>query len=901
MFSRLRSLWRGLWNRSQQESDLDDEVRFHIETRAEDLMRGGLLREEALRHARLEFGALEKAKVDCRESHRVNWAEDFLQDLLFATRMLRKSPGFTLVAVLTLALGIGANTAIFSLIDTVMLRFLPVQRPEELVQIGIATPKFGDGQRTSYTNPLWEEFRDHQDSFSGVFAWGGTRFNLAQTGVADNVRGVFVSGSYFETLGVRPATGRLLAPEDDKRGCSGVAVLSYGFWQDHFGGAPSAIGNTIRLDGHPFQIIGVSARGFFGTEVGSRFDVAAPICSEAIIVGKSSALDKTIDWWLHVMGRPKSGVSTDQITARLAVISPQIFAAAVPNKWNAYQQASFRTWRFVALPGGTGISNLRRDYDLPLRMLMAIAALVLLIACANIAGLTLARASARRKEISVRLALGASRMRLARQLLTESMSLSGLGALLGVFVARAGSRLLVSYISTEQDRVFLDLALDGRVLFFTAATAILSGLLFGVLPALRATRVSLAGGMKGEARELSSRGAPFRSGRWIVAAQVATSMVLVIAAGLLVRSFVKLATLEAGFDRTNVLVVEMGMHNTNLTPADQGVLAGEILRRIRALPGVVNAAESIITPLDHSTWDDEIMVEGKNVPSGEDADVYLNVVTPNFFATLRTPLIEGRDFDERDAAEIPRVAIINKSMARKFFPSVDPLGKTIRRFATATTLSAPIEIVGIVSDAKYGSLREDFQPIAYFPFAEIPTITETSDLLIRTTTPPAAIESSVQGTILDVNKSIAIEFRPLAQQVGDSIAQERMLATLSGFFGGLALLLAMIGLYGLLAYLVLERQKEIGIRIALGAQRGAILRLVMSDVGRLLFAGIAAGIAIAWATTRFMQSLLFGLQAHDAGTIVLAAGLLATVALGAAYLPARRAMRVDPMVALRHE
>jgi putative ABC transport system permease protein len=471
----------------------------------------------------------------------------------------------------------------------------------------------------------------------------------------------------------------------------------------------------------------------------------------------------------------------------------------------------------------------------------------------------------------------------------------------GILAAQWGSRLLVRYISTDHNKLFLDLALDARVLAFTAGVAILTGLLFGVLPAFRSTRVSLAGAMKGEVADAAGRDSFFRSGRWTVAVQVAISLVLVVTAGLFLRSFANLATLDAGFDRTNVLIAVMDMQNANLPNAEGAQAADEILRRVRALPGVINASQSMVTPVSGGTWDDLIVVEGPNAPTGNDADVYINDIAPGYFATMRTPLLEGRDFNQRDTGEVPRVAIVNQALARKFFPGADPLGKTFRRYATATTLSEPIEIVGIARDAKYESLREDFPPTAYFPLAEMPGEMKRTHLLIRTQVPPALMTRTVEQTVAGVNKSISLEFRTLAQQVNDSIVQERMLATLSGFFGALALLLAMIGLYGVLAYLVLQRQKEIGIRMALGAQRASIWRLVMRDVGLLLAAGVAAGAAIAWVSTRFVESLLFGLHAHDASTIALGIALLAAVGFLASYLPARRAMRVDPMVALRHE
>jgi putative ABC transport system permease protein len=888
-------------HRKRMMKDLEQDIRDHIERETQDNIERGMSPEEAHYAAMRKFGNVTRVQEETREVWIVVWLEQLLQDVCYGLRMLAKSPGFTAIAILTLALGIGANTAIFSLIDTAMLRLLPVQKAEELVQVGMLTPNFGSGSRTSYTNPLWEALRDNQDVFAGVFAWGEANFNLAQGGVVQNARGIFTSGDYFATLGVQPAAGRLLTVNDDKRGCPGVAVLSYGFWQEHFGGAPDAVGSTIPIDGHPFQVIGVSAASFFGTEVGRSFDVAAPICAEAIVDGQNSSLDQRSSWWFRVMGRLKPGQTLDQASVRLATLSPQIFAATVPTNWNPVQQRSFLTWKLVTLPGATGLSFLRGDYNLPLKMLMAIAGLVLLIACANIASLMLARAASRRKEIAVRLALGASRIRLVRQLLTECVILSLAGATLGIFVARWSSRLLVSYISTEHNRVYLDLTLDARILAFTAGVSILTGLLFGVLPAFRSTRVSLAGSMKGVVAEIPGTDTRFRSGRWTVAAQVAISLVLVVTAGLFVRSFANLATLDAGFDRNNVLIVDLDMHDANLQNAERIAAVDEIMRRVRALPGVVSASQSVVTPVSGNTWDDLIVVEGSHAPTGNDADVDLNHISPGYFSTMRTPLLEGRDFNESDVGGVPRVVIVNQALARKFFPGVDPLGKTIRRFATATTLSEPIEIVGVARDAKYESLREDFPPVAYFPLAELPGGIERSHVLIRTVMRPSLLAPSVEQAIASVNKSVALRFHTLAQQVNDSIVQERLLATLSGFFGGLALLLAIIGFYGVLAYLVLQRQKEIGIRIALGAQRGAILRLVMRDAGLLLTSGVAAGAGLAWLTTRYVQSLLFGLRAHDPATIALGIGLLVAVAFLASYLPVRRAMRIDPMVALRYE
>ena len=886
-----------LARRRRFDADLEEEIRLHLELRREANLESGMAAGAARAAAQRRFGNVTAWNEKSRRAWGWEWLEHLLQDIGFGVRVLRKNPGFTAVAILTLALGIGANTAIFSLMDTVMLRLLPVPRPEELVQVAMLTHGFGRGPRTSFTNPIWEAVRNQQNVFADVLAWGTLQFNLAPSGVVDDARGIYVSGSYFPALGVRPAVGRLIGPADDRRGCPAVAVLGYGFWQARYGGLPVA-GKSMLIDHHRFEIIGVSAREFFGTEVGSAFDVAAPICAEATVEGNRSSLDNRSSWWFRVMARQKPGMTGARASARLAALSRQIFADTVPTNWKPTDQKRFLGWTLTMLPAGNGISSLRRQYDLPLRALLAIAGFVLLLACTNITSLMLARAAARSKEIAMRLALGASRPRLVRQLLTESLLLSCSGALLGVLAARWGSRLLVSYIAASSDKVSLDLTLDWRVLAFTAAMAIFTGILFGVWPALRATRTSLAGAMKGSPAKNAQGDAMSHAGRWTAAGQVAMSLVLVATAGLFVRSFRNLLTLDAGFDRSNVLEVSVDVPGPGaVIPADRS----EVLRRVRALPGVVAASESVVTPISGRTWDDFIVVAGSRAPQGDDRDAFLNYVTPGYFATLRTALLKGRDFDGHDTAGSPQVAIVNQTLARKFFGDANVLGKTFRRFATATELGEPFLVVGVARDAKYDSLRTPYPPTVYFPLSQIPAPSARFFLEVRTALAPSQLAAPVEQAIVGVNRSAAIQFTTLAQQVDDSLTQERLLATLSGFFGALALLLAMIGFYGVLGYVFLQRQKEIGIRVALGAQRGSILRLVMGEVAKLLFAGVLAGLAMTSVATRFVQSLLFDLGARDAGTFAMTAGLLAAAALAAGYFPVRRALRVNPVVALRYE
>jgi predicted permease len=810
---------------------------------------------------------------------------------------------FSSIAVLTLALGIGANTAIFTLMDTVMLRLLPVDRPEELVQVLRVNPARGPMRVASFTNALWEQVRDHQDVFSSAFAWSSNRFNLSQGGAVHYANGVFVSGKYFEALGVRPAAGRLLAAADDQRGCPAVAVLSYSFWQDRFGGARSALSSTLSLDKHPFQVVGVSALGFYGMEVGNKFDVAIPVCSAAAFDGKTSRLDERSWWWLSIAGRAKPGVSSTQLMARLAVLSRQVFSGALPPDWGVEGSRDFLHRLLVSAPADTGVSELRSEFKQPLAILMGGVGLVLLIASANLASLMFARANARSREIAVRKALGASRGRLIRQLLTECLLLSCAGALLGLLFARWGTAMLVSYISTAQSPVFLDLSPDVGVFGFTACIAILTGVLFGVLPALRSTRVSLTVAMKGTQAEAAEEHRSFRprSGAWMVASQIALSLVLVVVAGLFLRSLTKLLTLDIGFDRTNVLIVSANMPTANDAPEQNLALYDDFQKRLETLPGVVSVGRSHRIPISQSEWSQPIEVDSPNPPKGDDAEVYFNFVSPGYFRTLRTPLLAGRDFNQGDTNASVSVAIVNESFARKFFPNADPVGKIIRRIEGPTKPATRLRIVGLVKDSKYESLREETFRQAFFPISQMREGSSAGFFEVRTDRHPAALIPAVQNAAANVNKEMSLDYHSLAEQIDDSLVQERLLATLSAFFGALALLLATIGLYGIFSYLVVERQAEFGIRMALGAPPASILRLVMSDVAIILVAGTSAGVAISLLTVHVVQKLLYGVNARDTKTMIGAVLALCTVALIAGYLPARRAMKVDPMASLRYE
>lgn len=895
----LRQKLTALPKRRQLDRDLEDEMAFHLAMRQQKLRAEGMSEHEASAASRRAFGNASLLKEKTRELWMFRWLEDVAQDLRYATRSLRNAPVLATVVILSLALGIGANTAIFSLMNAVILRYLPVEKPQELVTVLRQAP--GRSATNGFSNPLWEALRDQQDVFSGVFAVSpALQFDMAQGGVVRNVNGFFASGNFFNTLGVLPAAGRLLVSDDDKRGCSPVAVLGHQFWQSHFGGVESAIGGSIALNGMPFLIVGVSPARFHGVEVGKDFDVTLPLCASAMFDSRN--IDSRTRWYLDIIGRAKAGVTHEQLNARLEILAPSVMRAAMPTEWDSDGRQRLLKTKLLAVPAATGTSDLRDTFGEPLKILMAFVGVVLLIACANIASLMLAKATTRRKEIAIRKAIGASQNRLVRQLLTETVLLSLLGAGLGVLFARWGSSILVSNLSTGRNSLFIDLSLEWRVLAFTAVLAMVVGILMGLLPALRATDIELMEAMKARTAAGGEHRSRFRAGKWIVAGQVALSLVLLIGGGLLLRTFVKLLTLDLGFDRSNVLVVVakapwFAEDTVKIQSQRRTATYAEIGRRLRAIPGVSSSALSYTTPIGDDNWYSDLHSELPDAPSGEAATVYFNFVSPGYFATLRIPLSAGRDFDERDTANASKTAIINETLARKFFPGVNALG---RHFKWGTE-PGQVEVVGIVKDSKYESVRQQAPATAFLPAAQVPARAFAEEFELRTSGPPSTLIPAVKLAVAEVNPQIPLEFHTLADQVNDNLVQERLLAKLSGFFGTLALLLAMIGLYGVLSYLVTQRQAEFGIRMALGAQPVSILRLVMGDVVVLLAGGLATGLAISLVTVKLLQKLLYGMESRDPITMVCAVCFLAAMALLAAYLPARRATRVDPMIALRYE
>jgi putative ABC transport system permease protein len=827
-----------------------------------------------------------------------------LQDLLFAVRRLLKSPGFALAAVLTLALGIGANTAIFQLVEAVQLRSLPVRDPAGLVEIQIADMTAARGPRSTWragaTNAIWEEIRGRQEGLSGVFAWSPRWLSLESSGDPRFASAIFASGGFFETLGVRPGLGRLLTDEDDRKGCgSPVVVLSHAFWQREYAGDASVVGRTIKLGRYPYQVVGVSAAGFTGLEVGQSFDVAVPICAEALPPGSESRLDSGTEWWLVVMGRLKPGWTRERASAQLAAISPAVFESSLPSNYPRESVDSYLAFKLQALPASGGVSLLREQYSGSLFFLQATAGLVLLVGCANIASLMLARATARERELAARVALGAGRGRLVQLLLCESLVLAGLGALGGAWLAGVLSSALVSAIDTQPSTLFLDLALDWRVFGFAAFVATTTCALFGLAPALRAARVSPESVMR-----LATRGTTEGRGRLglrraLVVAQVGLSLVLVAGAFLSARSLGNLLRQDTGLELDNILIAYVDLTQLELTTDRRLSYRTELVERLRGVPGVVSVAETTVAPLTGSRWSHEVWREGGD--SAQRTRARMARTSRDYFATMGVRVVEGRVFDARDTAQVPNVAIVNQALARAVFGSASPVGQRFRRQATPRDPEQVFEVVGVVQDTKYRELREAMPPIAYMAASQDPQPMSFTQLLIRTTGAPKAMVPTVREGFRQANPAIVATFVDYPGLLDRALVRDRLVAMLSGFFGLLALMLATLGLYGVMAFVVARRTAEIGIRMALGAQRTAILRMVLRESLVLIALGVAAGSALTLALAHTVRSLVFGIEPNDPLTLAAAGLVLGLVGLLASFFPANRAARLDPVAALHQE
>jgi predicted permease len=893
---------RWLTRRSRREADLRDELQFHLEQEAAEALAAGLAADPAKWAARRELGNIALLMEDTRAAW--GWAsvERFWQDLRYGLRTLSKSPGFAAAVVLSLALGIGANTAIFSLLNAVVMRPLPVPAPERLVQFTNTLPLWetaANNWNSWFAYPQLENFQTHSKTLSGIF--GGTglgRITVGLNGASGLAHGDAYTGNFFSVLGIAPQYGRLFSPADDAARAY-VAVISDAYWRSRFGADPAIVGRAVTVNQNPFTVIGITPREFLGISVGNGPDLWVPL--HALDRLKPDARRWREPWssWLLIAGRLRPEMSRQQAQAELDGMNRRFLADVLPASelaGEANVQRFVRDNRLVLRGAASGMySGLRDLYAFPLQLLMWVAGIVLLVACANIANLLLARASTRRREIAVRLALGAGRGRLARQLLAESLVLALLGGLAAVPLAWWGSFLLVRMISTGDSPPPLAVNPDWRTFAFTAAVSLLTGILFGLAPALRATRLDPAPVIKEGMRHASP--SSHTLDRILVVAQVALSVVLVAGAGLFVRTLQKLRGVDTGYDRQNVLMVSVDAGLAGYPSDRAGTVYAEILRRLRALPEVKSAAASVVRPADDQFYlvDRVNEVDGRQLPEGSVTRVEWNAISPAYFATLSTPIVSGRDFEPGDNETAPPVVIVNQSFANRAFPDRNPIG---HRLGGAT-------IVGVVKDSLYTGARDRPGPMLYHPLFQHGRDQEyrwgfvTFELRYRS---QSNLLEEVRREVAAVGRDLPIfRARTLLAQTEQSMLKERLLATLSSAFGALALVLACVGLYGLMAYAVARRTSEIGIRLALGARPRRILWLVLRETFALTLAGIAVGVPLALWAARYARSVLFGIGAADPWTITVTVAALIGTAVLAGYVPARRAVRVDPMVALRYE
>ena len=884
---------------------LDEELRFHVAERTDEFIAAGMPEEQARREALKRFGNYTSQKEKTRDMNVAVAFEVLLANLKYGLRQLRLSPGFTAVAVLSLALGIGANSAVFQLIDAIRLRSLPVREPSQLVMIDEA-PNFNtsgwySARNRAFTWAQIEEIRQRQQAFSGVLVFGTQRFNLSRGGESRFAEGLFVSNNYFDLLGITPTLGTFFSGSD-KSGCGDAgAVLSYAFWQREFAGNVSALGRTISLEGHQFPIVGIAPREFTGLEPGYRFDVAVPLCADTIMrVGEGDEkgrMETRHAWWLTAIGRLKPDWTLDRASAHLRDISPAVFSETVPPTFRAESEKKYRENKLKATDATAGVSNLRRQYESPLWILLATTALVLLIACANLANLLLARASTREREIGIRQALGASRKHLIGQLLSESILLAFFGALLGAVIAQVLSQGLITFLDNGRNTINVATG-DWRVFGFTAFLAVLTCMLFGLAPAIRASRTVPANAMRsGRGTAAGSERSGLR--RALVVSQIALSLILLVGALLFGRTLRNLVSLDSGMNAAGVLVASVDTRLPKLNPERRRVVYEQIQERLEAQPGIASVGLVWLSPFSGSGWNQGVTPEGKEGAAKK--DVWMNRVGPGYFKTMETSLISGRDFHRRDDLSAPKVAIVNETFAKQLFDGANPVGKTFRVEESADKPDSVYQIVGLVRNTIYSGLREDFRPIAFFPLNQDEKIPGGVSFMVRSNGPASQAIAAVRTQMAEVNRELLVEFRMLDVQIQRSILRERLMANLSGGFGLLAGLLSALGLYGVMSYMVARRRSEIGVRMAMGAGWSDILGLVFKEAGKLVVVGLVIGLGASYALSSYAESLLFGLKPNDALTLAGACLLLLCTAIAATLLPARRAVALDPVVALRQD
>jgi predicted permease len=884
-------------HRAKREQEIQEEIEYHLEKLAEEETSQGTPPLEARFFARRKLGNPTLARERIREVWIWPAIERFVQDLRYAIRGLRKHPAFTLAAVFSLALGIGANTAIFSLIDALLLRMLPVPESQRLLQlINIQAGRRVD----SFSYPAIKALEQRANLFSGICGFSGAMFNAGPPGAVQSTPGAWVTGTYYETLGIEPAAGRLLNSQDDRPGgglAGPVAVLSFSYWESKYHRDPNVIGKALLIEGVPVAVVGVSPRGFEGANVGRMAAITLPLAGlPQIFPERQNALQPSREW-LRALARPKPAVSAEQARAQLAVLWADITRELIGSIKSAVRRKVILKSTIDLVPGGTGWTSLRQTFTRPLMVLMAIVALVLLVACVNVANLLLTRAAARSREIGIRVAIGAGRGRLMRQLLTESVLLAFLGAGVGIVLAYSSDQLLIHLFSSGHGgALLLDVHPDLRVLVFTAAVALLAGIIFGLAPAFRVTASE-----PGEALKLTQPGGCQRN--WLASvlliSQVAFSLSLLIDAGLFVRSLENLENVDPGFRPEGVLLANLDPRRAGYKDTRLIALYRDLLQRVSQIPGVQSASLSGNTPLSGGIWSGPVLVDAQAPSRSPHASAHFNTVAPGYFATMRIRMTLGRDFSHYDNAGSEPVAIVNEEFVRTFLNAGNPLGRRVSIQDSPDWQN--MQIVGVVKNTISFDLREPPPPFVYMPYFQNPKNAREATIEVRAQGSLVSVAEAVRRRIHGRLPDTALTIVPFTKQVKDSMIQERLLALLASFFGSLALVLAAVGLYGLTAYSVAQRTSEIGIRMALGATRSDVLALVLRGAFSLVAAGLLAGLPLALTGSSFISKMLFGVRPADPITAGFAAGVLLLAAMVAAYLPARRASRIDPNVALRYE
>ena len=895
---------RALFNGRRLHSDLDEEMRLHLELRAQQHVASGLPAEEARRVAHRSFGNPTLLREQSHLAWGWEWLESFLKDVAYGLRSLLRNPALTTVALLSLALGIGANTAIFSFLDAVLLRDLPVQQPQRLVLLGTgAWSGIGDGWATTelYSYPFYRELQKHNSVFSdtaAIFSMTNPVYGIVSGRThTEPMKVQLVSGTYFPTLGVRPLMGRLLTDADDRtEGNHPVAVVSYAWWNRALSRDPGVLSRKLKLGNTIFDIVGVAPPEFFGTTVGQEPDIWVPMSMITSVPPNWGSYSDKRNESLYILGRLKPGVSLAQATSNIDLLFHQIWLNYRNDHTDQHDLTQLQKTHVPLTPIATGLSGLRDQFSQPLKMLMALSGIVLLIACANIANLLLARSTARAREFAVRQALGARRSRLVRQLLTESLLLATLGGALGIAVSVLADHLLLRMVSTGADMLPLDVSIHSRLLLFTLAVTVCTAILFGTLPALRATRFDLTDVLK-DSRSPGSGASKTPLAKSLIILQVAFSLVLLVGAGLFVRSLINLNNVDTGFNRHNALVMNLDPSSIGYKESDPRLAAlyQQIEQRIAAVHGVAAASFASFT-FDQGSWSGNITVPG--VDPAVSSDVTHDVIGNDYFKAMQIPIIAGRAFGPQDTATSQKVAVISERFAKLYFPNSNPIGRTYHLGGPDSP--SQMQIIGIARDVKFHNLNENAFALDYYSCAQHPGYLQ--DLVIRYDGDSTAVSTAVQNAIHSVNSSLPItRVSSLDEEVSGSITQQRTVAQLSAFFGLLAVFLSCIGIYGLMSYMVSRRTNEIGVRMALGASRVSVSWMVMREILLLVGIGVAIGVPVTLACSRLVTNMLFGIRPTDAASVIGSVLGMLLLGLFSGWLPARRASHVDPMVALRYE